>query len=289
MAEVYTRADTHRAYESSFSSVSWGAVFAGAVAAWAITIVMLTLGAALGFSVVSPYPGMGATMSEFHMASGIYTLLTAFVASALGGYLTGRLRTHWVGVHTDEVYFRDTAHGLLSWALATFLGAALIILSLSTIAGGAATGASQGMSSSLQPTSRMMRSETTYASKLFRPSPAATMSAPTTTASTTAIDPRDNDVDHIFTTSIGANKDLSAEDRAYVTQTVAARTGMTQEQASERVNTTYAAARNDAEIARKAATRVSLWLTAALLMGAFSASVFATYGGNLRDRNVPEV
>ena len=46
-------------------------------------------------------------------------VFTAVIASALGGYITGRLRRFWHNTHRDEVVFRDHAHGLVTWAVAT--------------------------------------------------------------------------------------------------------------------------------------------------------------------------
>lgn len=42
-----------------------------------------------------------------------------WLSAALGGYVTGRLRTRWVGLHTHQAFFRDTAHGFITWSLAT--------------------------------------------------------------------------------------------------------------------------------------------------------------------------
>ncbi|MES2907530.1 MAG: hypothetical protein V4691_11010 [Pseudomonadota bacterium] len=292
MADVYVEANTHRAYEAHSSGISWSAIFAGAIMAWAMTILLLVFASAIGFSAVSPFPGSGVTMTEFHIASGLFTVLIALIASSMGGYITGRLRTRWVGIHTDEVYFRDTAHGLLSWALATVMAASVVALSAGLVAGGAAAGAgagaTSGMSSTLLQSSiaKMPATSTTYSSKLFRAAPTTAMpvaSADTSSANTT----QNSDADDIFTGSLRSDKEISAEDRTYLAQVISTRTGLTPEQANERIDATYAEARQTAEEARKAAVRATLWLTAALLMGAFAASIAATQGGNLRDRDVP--
>jgi hypothetical protein len=141
--------------ESAVSSISWSAVIAGALTAWAVTLVVLTAGAAFGFSVLSPYDN-SSTLSAtgFQVATGVFTLITAVVASTFGGYVAGRLRTRWVDVHTDEVYFRDTAHGFLAWALATLLGALMIALSATSVASGSASNPANG------PSMTMTRSAT---------------------------------------------------------------------------------------------------------------------------------
>jgi hypothetical protein len=104
---------------SRSSAVSWGAVAAGAAAAAALSLILLILGVGLGLSSVSPWATEGVTASTFGLSTILWLTLTQLAASAMGGYLAGRLRTKWSDVHTDEVYFRDTAHGFLAWAVAS--------------------------------------------------------------------------------------------------------------------------------------------------------------------------
>lgn len=108
------------------SAVSWGAVFAGAVAALALSFVLLGLAAGFGMKLATPWPGGRAAYDGFDPILGAWMVAVQVVSSALGGYLAGRLRTKWLNVHTHEVHFRDTAHGLLVWALATVAGVALV-------------------------------------------------------------------------------------------------------------------------------------------------------------------
>lgn len=103
------------------SAVSWSAIFAGTVAAVALTLILLAIGSAFGFAAVSPWPGVGTAPTTFSIAAGLWLIVTQWLSSAAGGYLAGRLRVRWHGLHTDEVFFRDTAHGLLTWATATVL------------------------------------------------------------------------------------------------------------------------------------------------------------------------
>jgi hypothetical protein len=166
MPDVYTSNEAYRAHESSRSAVSWGAIFAGALTAWAVTLIIIIIGAALGFSAVSPYGNPNVSATGFQLATGVFTVVAAIVASGLGGYITGRLRTRWVDVHTDEVYFRDTAHGLLSWALASFFGATLIALSATAVATGTAANPANGA------TTTMNQTKTSYTSPAMAPSDA---------------------------------------------------------------------------------------------------------------------
>src|SRR4051812_12238442 len=111
---------------SSVSAVSWASIAAGAVVAAAVTLALLALGAGLGLSSVSPWADSGVSATTFKNASGIYLVLVAVMSSALGGYLAARLRTKWPGLHTNEVFFRDTAHGFVTWAFATVLSAGVL-------------------------------------------------------------------------------------------------------------------------------------------------------------------
>ena len=115
-----------RSVESSASAVEWASIFGGALAAFGVTLILLTLGPGLGLTTVSPSSFTNPSPTTFGTVAAIWLVVTQWLSSAFGGYLTGRLRTKWVGIRTDEVLFRDTAHGLLAWALATLLIAALV-------------------------------------------------------------------------------------------------------------------------------------------------------------------
>ena len=112
--------------ESGVSAVSWSAIWAGAIAAAALSLLLLTLGAGLGFASLSPWPGDGPSPTTFSVVSAIWLIVVQWLASALGGYLAGRTRTKWTGVHTHEVAFRDTMHGFATWALATLITAVVV-------------------------------------------------------------------------------------------------------------------------------------------------------------------
>jgi len=107
------------------SAVSWGAIFAGAVTALALAFVLLGLAAGFGMKLASPWPGVGGPSTDFTPILGAWMIVVQVLSSALGGYLAGRLRTKWLNLHAHETHFRDTAHGLLVWALSTVAGVAL--------------------------------------------------------------------------------------------------------------------------------------------------------------------
>ena len=94
------------AVEPSVAGVSWAAVLAGAIASCALTSVLLSLGAGLGLSVVSPWSNSGVSATTFEIGTGLYFIVMAMISSAVGGYLAGRLRNRWMGVQSSEVLFR---------------------------------------------------------------------------------------------------------------------------------------------------------------------------------------
>src|ERR1700730_18173560 len=119
------------------SAVSWPAIIAGGLIAAALTLLLLALGSGIGFSVISPWSApTDITTNKAATVGGIYMAVTAVMASALGGYITGRLRARWLRASLDEIYFRDTAHGVLAWAFATVMGAALLASAATIVAGG---------------------------------------------------------------------------------------------------------------------------------------------------------
>jgi len=125
--EPLADAGSYAGEETSTTGVAWGAVIGGALAALALSLVLVTLGSGFGLAIVSPWRGAGASATTFTMITAVWLIIVQWLASALGGYLTGRMRTKWVGLHTHEVFFRDTANGFLSWATATVIGALFLV------------------------------------------------------------------------------------------------------------------------------------------------------------------
>ena len=91
------------------------------------------LDTALGLSSLSPWASNDVSATKFGVSAIVWISVTQVLASGMGGYLTGRLRTRWTAVHNDQVYFRDTAHGFLSWAVATLVTAALLASAMDAI------------------------------------------------------------------------------------------------------------------------------------------------------------
>jgi len=258
--------------ETSVSAVSWAAVAAGAVAAAALTLALVALGVGLGLSAVSPWSNSAPSGATFKVGTGIYLCIVAMLASTIGGYLAGRLRTKWTGLHTHEVVFRDTAHGFLAWAFATVLSAAVLGSATTAIVGGAATGAAQSAGAASQASGM----QTGYfVDALFRAD---------TPAGAPGADPAAQraEASRIFAKAV-RDGSLNPADRAYLAKLVAARTGLPPADAEKRVDEVAANMRDALETARRAAAHLALWLTASLFIGAFAASLAAIEGGQLRD------
>jgi hypothetical protein len=271
------------------SGVSWAAVAAGAVATAALTMLLVAFGAGLGLSAISPWSDSGVSASTFNTGTGIYLIVVGVMSSAIGGYLAGRLRTKWIGVHSNEVFFRDTAHGFLAWAFATLISATALASTTAYLANGAVA----GIGSASSQAARSINPFEVYVDKVFRSTPTAQATDnanpvnPTalTAAAANATNPNQSraEVLRLWTAGFRGDYDLNAGDRAYVAQLVAARTGMSQADAQKRVDQVVIEAKTAADNTRRNAAHLSFWLTAALLFGAFAASLAAAEGGALRD------
>jgi hypothetical protein len=261
--------------ESYNSAANWSAIIAGALASVAVTLVLLAFATGLGLSVVSPWADSGVSATTFKWGTGALMLLLAVMSSAVGGYVAGRLRTKWTGVHTDEVYFRDTVHGFLAWALATVVGIVLLASAASTIVGGVASGAGQAAGQAAGAAVQNAGPLDGYVDTLLRSDPAANRN-PADPAATRA------ELTRLMTKPLRTGE-ITAADRTYAAQVIAARTGIPQAEAEARITQAITQAKEAAEAARKAALKFSLWLAATLLAGAFAASLAATEGGGLRD------
>ena len=283
---------------SALGAVSWAAIFAGATAAAALALILLLLGTGLGLSAVSPWAGNGVSATSFGITAILWLTFTQVVAYGMGGYLAGRLRTRWLSVHSDEVYFRDTAHGFLTWAVASLATAALLTSVIGSIVGLGLKSVPVIMaenSTMLNSTSDEMNY---FVGGLFRKntdtqSAVAVNAVENSPSDAFSVANRNNEVATIFANSIG-RADLPEADTTYVGQLIRDRTGLSQLDAQKRVIETYSTlqtnlrkaeltAKEAADKARKASAYATLWLFISLLMGAFVASLAATWGGRNRD------
>lgn len=293
------------AADDAGSPVSWQSIVAGATAAAAITLILVAFGVGVGFSVVSPWSGEGISGTTFTISAGIYLIVVAMLSSTIGGYLAGRLRSRWTTVHESERYFRDSAHGFVTWALATLLTAAILGGATTAIIG--ATGA--GLAAGAPAAARSAMTDG-YVDTLLRPTanrPAAAAAQPqaTTNQATSPVATGDTppnlqggqisspasaqnvnraEIGRILATGLTRNGTVSDVDRSYLASVIAARTGLSQQEAETRVNQTITQAKAAADEARKSARNFAFWLAFALLAGALSASLAAIEGGSLRNR-----
>lgn len=298
------------------NAVSWSAILAGATAAAALSLILLLLGAGLGLSSVSPWAHKGVSASTLGVSTIVWITVTQILAAGMGGYLAGRLRVKWAGVDVDEVYFRDTAHGFLAWAVASLATAALLtsavgsiisggVQTAASLTGGAATtaitagvaaaGNDNNMSDNAHGSAAGVMSY--FIDSLFRKdsnqSSATSTKQNMVTTDSAQQTSTNAEVARIFVNAMSM-KTLPPSDLTYISKLVAKQTGLTQPEAEKRVYDLYAelqtkkqnaeiAAKDAADKARKATIYATLWLFVSLLMGAFSASLAATWGGRVRD------
>jgi len=312
-------------FDGNISGVSWGAVLAGAAAAAALSLVLFILGVGFGLSAVSPWSYNTVPMGKSTI---IWLAFTQLAAAGIGGYMAGRLRVKWVSVHTEEVYFRDTAHGLLAWAVATLVTAVFLTGALRAVTSGAVNVAAATSTATAAGTvsyfsDMLLRADpatpvpnnanaapgnTPSSNTTGGDTPASsnttgmTASANTPTGTSTpamAMSGFENaalraEVARIFTNDL-ATGSLAADDEHYLSRVVAQHTGLSQADADKRVENVYArlnkvqsdtvaTAKVAAAKASKVAAYTALWMFVALLLGAFFASLMATFGGKQRDR-----
>ena len=257
--------------ESYSSGVSWAAVIGGAFVAASLALILLSLGTGLGFSAISPWSNVGASASAVGKGAIAWLILTQILASAMGGYLAGRLRTKWTDVHTDEVYFRDTAHGFLVWAMGLVITASLLATAATSLAGGPARRESTGTTAAAE--TGMLNPSAYFVDTLLRSNGSVSNGNDVAVRA---------EVDRILSHALSQGA-ISSTDNAYLAQVVSTRTGLTQAEAERRVSDVFGEFQQSADRSRKALAHLSLWLFVALLSGAFCASYAGTIGGKQRD------
>jgi hypothetical protein len=261
--------------DSNSSGVTWAAVIAGAFVAAALFLALLALGTGIGFSSVSPWAGAGASASAVGWSAILWLVLMQLLSSSTGGYIAGRLRTKWVRVHTHEVYFRDTAHGFLVWAVGIVITTAFLTSAATSLVGGVARS-----SGAATEASRVVPSGPNgyFADMLLR----------TTTSASSGDYPAVRSETELILAHALSQGAMPAVDKSYLVQVVVARTGLHEPEADKRVDDVYAQFQEAADKARKAIAHSMYWTFLALLVGAFCASLAATIGGRQRD-HVPAI
>ncbi|MGN7292331.1 hypothetical protein [Rhizobium sp. SAFR-030] len=277
--------------ESNVPALAWGPVIGGAVAASATTLILLLLGSGVGLTMVSPWAGESASFATIGVTAAIWFVVVQWLSSALGGYLTGRLRTKWAGIHTDEVFFRDTAHGFLSWALATVVVAGLAGSAFTSLVGSGVQAVSSAASTATMAGAAASSGDNAtgpdlgtsyFTDALLRPQEVRARAESDNTAATA-------EVSRILMNG-AVQGGVPEDDKAYLVTIVASRAGLTPEEARTRVDAVLQqvedakiAAQQKAEEARKAAATTAMLGALSLLVGAFIASASAALGGRQRD------
>ena len=275
--------------ESSAPAVSWGPIIGGALTASAVTLLLMFLGSGLGLTMVSPWSNQGVSLTTFAVSTAVWLVVVQWVSAGLGGYLAGRLRTKWVGVHTDEVYFRDTAHGFLAWALGDRAARRCPRARRCRRPSGQASVPPRTWHQGRPraplkppPTHRPIRPPTSSIRCSALPI-RRQLRQPTDEGAAAA------QASRILLASATTGA-VSDEDRAYLGQLVAARTGLADADAKARVDAVLARveaakaeAKQAADDARKASATFALIGALSLLIGAFIASAAAALGGRQRD------
>jgi hypothetical protein len=279
--------------------VEWGPIIIGTLGALAIMVVLMTFGAALGLSVVSPQPYAGISAKALAVLAGLYAALVHVASFAAGGYLAGRMRTPWATDNLVERHFRDGGHGFAVWALGVVVGALFLASGISggvktavgaTMAVAAAGAAGAASNPALQQVSLQ---PTDYAvDRLLAPGPAGA-AAPATGASPTPQQSRADLAAPIARTFAAnmQNPQLDARDRAYLASLVSQRTGMPQTDAEKRVDEAFTElkaaeqkARDAADRARKATLIAAFLAAATLAIGCAAACAGAALGAEHRDQ-----
>jgi hypothetical protein len=265
------------------SAASWPAIAAGAFVAIGSSLILLALGAGLGFASGSARPDHGLSATTFAVTAVIWLIITQWISAALGGYIAGRLRSRWIGTHTHEVFFRDTAHGLVTWAVATVLVAGFVGGSAHYLVNGVTRAAAEAATAGAQAVATGTLGP--YGTdRLFRPTNIPTGAAAATTEGDVHVEAQ-----RIMSNALSEGQ-MSDADRAYLVKLVAARTGLSSADAQQRVDEWISSSQQAeaqvkaaAETTRKAAAQTAIYTALSLLIGAFIASVAAALGGRLRD------
>lgn len=288
-----------------FRYLEWGPIFVGAIGAAAIAFVLYTFGSALGLFALSPYPYRGLSGTTFWIVATLFAAIVQVVAYAAGGYLAGRLRSPWPDGVEDERNFRDGSYGFAVWAVGLVFTAAVLasgaggILKTATeatavVAAGTAGGASAGAASGPSGNRLSLDPGDLAVDRLFRPAPPAPSAAAEKPPSPDiASADTSSERGAVLRTLSVALRDgaLAPEDRAYLVQTVAQRTGLPQAEAERRVDQAFGQAqeaiRKAKDLADQARKKAALaaFLTAATLALALAAScTAASLGGTDRDK-----
>jgi nucleoid DNA-binding protein len=245
--------DTSRISEKTTgaSYVEWSAIFAGAIVASAIIVLMTAFGSAIGLSLVSPYKGHSAVL--FYIALALWFIWITVSSFVAGGYIAGRMRRPVDGATIHESHVRDGVHGLVVWAVAVAIGTWLATWSISSAFKGGAELAKSGASSMSSGATSVADPMAYSVDTLLRPNESASLrpNESASAAKSGTADTSQRDVSIILAAS-GTNGSLSNDDRTRVARIVAAHAGLQQNDAEKRVDGVFAQVKAAADKVRDA-------------------------------------
>ncbi len=253
------------------ADIHWGAVIAGAIAAAALSLVLLAFGSGIGLATSSVSPTWRDMSFVLWFLSGLYLVFVALLSFGLGGYVAGRMRGRLTTVAAaDEAEFRDGMHGLLAWALAIVLWAVLAVgvahaVAPAAVPGGGSTGPSTsvaGENTIAYELDQLFRSE--------RPLP------------TDYSDPARAEAARILLTS-SSHSGVSQEDRDYLVTLVSTRARVSPQEADTRVSKIIPRAHDALRRARQAGVLIAFLSAVALILGAAVSWYTACEGGRERE------
>jgi hypothetical protein len=250
--------------------VDWPAALAGALIACAIFVVLTTFGSAIGLTLTSPYPGSGFSGKVATWVIGIWELWVAVSAFAVGGYLAGRMRHRVYDATEHESDVRDSAHGLLVWAIAALLGTWIVSMTARDVAH-----AINGGQNGTTPIAGKADPARYAADALLRSDRAPAQAYN---------EPLHKEVAAVLAAyATGVN--MTGEDALYLTRVTAAQ-GISQGDAEQRVRTAVAQVRDNANRARRTGVMVAFLTAVSLAVGAAAAWAAAGLGGRHRDEGI---
>jgi hypothetical protein len=246
--------------------LQWTPVIAGALAATALSLILVTFAAAVGLGVSSTSPTWRDASVALWLLSGLYLILQAIISFGFGAYIAGRMRRPLGAGPAEQVESRDGLHGLAVWAVAVVLGATVAALAGVATANRPAP-ATASTSSAAEP---VLSYELDRLFRSTRRPPNADLRADRAEAG------------RILLTSSG-HDGVSTDDRAYLVQLVASTTGLSAADAERRVDNGIANARTALNRSRRSTIILAFSLATALLLGAVAAWAAACAGGRHRD------
>ncbi len=256
-------------------AISWSAVFAGAFAALGLTIVLVVLGSAFGFGAMSPFAEDGLSLAAIGVVTVLWLIFTQIFASIAGGYIAGRVRRRWA-IHRDEVFFRDSVHGFLTWAVASAFMFAVAALA----AAGGSAAATAVTAAAVSSDEETLAPPAVITDRLYR----------IPGGNPITLDTAREQAGRLVIRAIADEEAVTAEDRAWLTADVIEWTGMSDSEAEARVQLAFTeiaeareAARDEVDAARAASATLAIATALAMMIGAFVAAGAAVFGGRERD------